>query len=1137
MSSGFNMVDDLTRIETVNRTQSATRREAELVTNIVDQPTTWGSSLPNTAGRVRVQGAQIWVSAFVRTADVYDVQTKKTVFIPGYYRPIADGSVSRADDYIEYPTINETVVANATTQYSISFSFGYNIAPQYARKLSKLWINGVLAYDFVANVGTEKYQFEFFPNGGQSKTMVESMGAENAPYFPNQSYIVIRGLKLEDTNNIPVSTVSAEFTIEGVANGTLTYSDAAGWPEGGQYAGTYIDFDRRVAFTYINPYDIYRYGRIVQWSIDNGQLLTVIDVKLLAPKGTKVPSHEPIPSRGVVWLPKAQTIVYSGASSQNNSCFYAMNVATGEILSSRDPEDTWIFSNTSGGMTHDNVEGAGSGFLWLGAIGNAYYVVNVSDYGRTLSVAFVSAGDVNTFTAIGGSDHRGFAVLASGTDLYRITPTGVVKQRTLPFEPRSIGAYGGHLWLFAGNRVHRQTYGGQAIYTVVSPAYETVPPGGDAFANSDVSGGTFGWVYGSGQTLVLNMASGSVQAFTGSGAAFAGWDSQRGQGVSGPSTGDRRSSAFLPALGVGGSIKLRDVIRGLYQFAGQDPARLQFLDIDDDVPGCFIFGQQPLNDIVQNLMRLFRINRIDRATGTTFYRNRPLTGTVTPDGTIDVDDLMYVDDSDDKRTKIKFERASPNALADIVELKFIDPENDYVVNTLSWTRPDASLSTSNKLDVSVPLVLTKQQALEIVRNGFNDQNASGIRNNIRLPPALSMYESGDILAITSGPYVDAGDGRVRRQFLDIVQIEEDTHNADDSVDCICVNVVSTSSETFKLPTTPGTDSKTLANLRAQTRCLVIDSTSLTFYDDPLRDDGYVQYATLFPKIPQEDWPGGYASRKRIGANEDWRKLFEIPKGKSDVIVFRAQSVLGDIRFQTDDTPLKLLPLYGTWKTKGNTTRSVLYNDIRKNLAFYGRPGAWELVQFEKIEDNVCTGIMRGRRGTEQFCGTHNISDYFVIAGAYLLAEQRGLSLRGTEQYKGVALSQTFASVGADDVVTPQGNSAKPWAVAAVKAKRQGDDIVLSWIRRDRVYRNWGRPITEKLNSESIEKYEIDIINPTDGKVIRTVHDIMTPSYTYTAADQTADFGASVTSRLTLMVVQVGAHVGRGFGEKVTIDVG
>lgn len=1134
MALGLNMVDDSAPgIETVNRTQSATRREAELITNVVDQPTTWGSGIPNTAGRVRVQGAQIWVSAFVRTADVYDVQESKTVLYPGYFRRIDSDTVQyRLDQTVEYPTINETVVANATTQYSMAFSFGYNIAPQYARKLSKLWINGLLVYDFVANLGTDKYQFEFFPNGGQSKTMVETLGAEDAPYFPNQTYIVIKGLKLEDTNNVPIQSCSAEFTIEGVAGGTLTYTDAAGWPQGGVYAGSYYDYDKRIVYTYINPYLTYTYGRVVQWDLDTGALLNVVDVKMLTTKGTAQPMHDPIPSRGVAWFPKAQTIAYSGASAQNNSSFYTMNLAAGEIRANVDIDGVWIFSNTSGGMTLDNTEGAGSGFLWLGANGNAFYAVTVGDYGRTLSVNYVSTGSVPIQQGFAASDARGFAVSAVGKDLYRLTLGGVSKLRTLATAPERIGAYGGHLFLFNANQINRQSYGGQNIYTIVNNNLDLRPGNQNAFENSDLSGGTFGWQYDSGSALVLNLASGSVQRYSGSTDTFRAWDSQRGQGVGAPRTGNPRSFTYQPSLGVGGSMKLRDIIRGLYRFAGQDANRLIFNGIDDDVPGAFIFGQQPLTDIIKNLQSLFRINRIDSETSTTFYRNRPITGTVEPDATIDAAQLIYLVDQDDDRTRLKGNRASIASLPDVIELAFIDPENDYVVNTLNWTRPDAALNTSNKLEAKVPLVLTKQQALAIVQNNFNDASAAGSALEFRLPVELSMYESGDVLAIESGKFKFVGDGIVSREFVDYVQIIEDTRNADGTVDCKAIAIVTTTPTTFQLPTTPGSSAQTLANLRAASQAIIIDSTALTFFDDPLNDKGYVQYATVIPKIALESWPGGYLARKRIGANEDWRKLFEIARGKSDVIVFRAASVLsGGVFWQTDDTPLKLNPLFGKWDAANNTNAAGLYADFRKNLAFYGRPGAWELVQFQKIENNTVKGIIRGRRGTEVFCGGHALSDYFVIAGNYLFAEQRGLDLRGTEQYKGVALSQTFESVSADDIVTPQGNSAKPWAVRNIKAVRSGSDIVLSWLRRDRIHRNWGRKPDDKLNSESVEQYSIDIIGD-DGKVAKTFDNIPSPTFTFTAAD-----GASSAATLTLVVYQVGAHVGRGFGERVTVNVG
>ena len=60
--------------------------------------------------------------------------------------------------------------------------------------------------------------------------------------------------------------------------------------------------------------------------------------------------------------------------------------------------------------------------------------------------------------------------------------------------------------------------------------------------------------------------------------------------------------------------------------------------------------------------------------------------------------------------------------------------------------------------------------------------------------------------------------------------------------------------------------------------------------------------------------------------------------------------------------------------------------------------------------------------------------------------------------------------------------------------------------------------------EAAEGYEIDILN--GAVVVRSVAGLSAPAFTYTAAMQTADFGAPVSGPLALRIAQTGA-LGRG----------
>ena len=85
----------------------------------------------------------------------------------------------------------------------------------------------------------------------------------------------------------------------------------------------------------------------------------------------------------------------------------------------------------------------------------------------------------------------------------------------------------------------------------------------------------------------------------------------------------------------------------------------------------------------------------------------------------------------------------------------------------------------------------------------------------------------------------------------------------------------------------------------------------------------------------------------------------------------------------------------------------------------------------------------------------------------------------------------------------------------VRGTRASGDLAITWVRRTRIGGDsWDA--AEVPLAEDEERYEIDILDGPD--VIRTLT-ATTPSATYTAADQTADFGAPQSS-ISLRIYQL-----------------
>ena len=195
----------------------------------------------------------------------------------------------------------------------------------------------------------------------------------------------------------------------------------------------------------------------------------------------------------------------------------------------------------------------------------------------------------------------------------------------------------------------------------------------------------------------------------------------------------------------------------------------------------------------------------------------------------------------------------------------------------------------------------------------------------------------------------------------------------------------------------------------------------------------------------------------------------------------------------------------------------------------------ELIQFENaqlIGENTykLTKLLRGRQGTEWAIGTHAAGERFLATTPALYTTAIANNLIGRQLfYKGVSVGNSLGNT--DELAfTYAGRNLKPFAPVHVTGLRNGfSDLTISWIRRSRVDAEWRDGVGIPLGEES-ELYEVDIL---DGStVVRTIESI-SPTASYSAADQTTDFG-SAQSSIDVKVYQLSAVIGRGYAVSATV---
>jgi len=105
----------------------------------------------------------------------------------------------------------------------------------------------------------------------------------------------------------------------------------------------------------------------------------------------------------------------------------------------------------------------------------------------------------------------------------------------------------------------------------------------------------------------------------------------------------------------------------------------------------------------------------------------------------------------------------------------------------------------------------------------------------------------------------------------------------------------------------------------------------------------------------------------------------------------------------------------------------------------------------------------------------------------------------------------------------------PLSPVHVRGTRTGDDLTVTWLRRTRIGGDSWDSVEVPLAEDS-ERYEIDIL---DGTTLKRTLATTTPAATYTAADQTTDFGAPQSS-IAVRVSQLSTTFGRGTPRAATL---
>jgi hypothetical protein len=541
--------------------------------------------------------------------------------------------------------------------------------------------------------------------------------------------------------------------------------------------------------------------------------------------------------------------------------------------------------------------------------------------------------------------------------------------------------------------------------------------------------------------------------------------------------------------------------------------------INDTVIGACYTDTISLEQAVADICFIFRIERVFKADGLYLYRNAMLDEPTAIAATIEEHELAVTDTASDG---IRYNVAttfldSSNAVTKIA-FNFLDADNEFKPNQLTAKSPDA-VQTDPEKQVTLPFVMTVSDAETVINRLITDNRLSLIQHTFRLPPKYGWLGKGDVIVLKHGI------------FSDTVRIIQTDFNKDKSQS---VTAVTVASSTNPVP------AKSYTSQRTQLGGNVVDSEPL-FFDIPTPTAGEVvgpaaldQFGMYYSVIPKEVgyWLGAYLARQLTKDGEQYATLFHVVGKPGQYIArWRAVNALTDKRWVTDSDTLQVAAPNGGYSEGRNTTKAAIDASAVANLAVYGAPGRWEIIQFEAVVNGVMSGIVRGLRGTEWACGQHVPGDYIYSLGPSLaLALLNKSYLGSTAKYRGVSDQKQF--ILSEQIQAPAfvGNSRRPFAPYHFRGTRGQDGaITFTWLRRDRAGNGWGHalPLTE-----SSLYYEIDVC--TEGGAVLRTENADSEHFVYTSAMQSAD-GTGGATKLLLRVRQRG-DINLGFNGSELVNV-
>ncbi len=547
-----------------------------------------------------------------------------------------------------------------------------------------------------------------------------------------------------------------------------------------------------------------------------------------------------------------------------------------------------------------------------------------------------------------------------------------------------------------------------------------------------------------------------------------------------------------------GKIPLADIIIAENALVGITEDDLDVTTIDQMVRGYVVSEIGPVRNVLQQLQAIFPWDVIQSG-----YKNKYVkrgSGTVFEVPWQDLGAGVSLAQDREMETQLPYR----------LELTYIDIDLDYMPNVQFAER---RCDSKHIVRINIPLAMNASeaaQAAEILLNIYHIERRTFV---FTLPPTYRNAEPSDL------PTLNMKDVSYSLRLTNIHNLANGTMEcqAKQHADTVYVSTNPGATGSY----TPPTTIPSIANP-------ILGVLDIPVINDAQNKPGYTAVASH----PSDGWVGGTVYRARDGVDYQQVQAFNTTTVWGtciDSLAVHGGHVIDE------SGSLRVRPLKGAL---ASVTETQFLND--ETLLAYGKPGRWEIIAFKDVVDNMdgtytISYLMRGRKGTEQYTGTHANGDYFAFIndGTAKFISALITDLDQTLKHKAITTGRELDSSSVVNLIYSGVNLTPLSPVDAFGLRDDSDNLTGYFYRRSRV--TGGYTSTELLGTdaplgEATEAYEIDVLDGAD--VVRTISST-SETFAYSAADQTTDFG-SAQSSIDVRIYQISAAVGRGYAGAFTV---